>query len=671
MNQGNNKFNKVGNGGLHSQNANGGVLMGPNDSVEEGETVADKYVYSNRLTITPEAAKQFNLPKTAIGKTYAKFTDSLNNYFKDRPGMPEQNTLKAGLDRAKAAQEQERARMAAQIQQSQNINATQVPDTMNGQIPQGMEGYVEPRYAGGQIDTSTAGSLASLGSGLISSTNPDSEVGGIASSALSGAAAGSMLGPWGMLGGAVIGAGTGLSKQKQAKEQALEDANLTASQVNKSFSDPLQRALGGYLTNQYAMGGGLSRGSDYGSEKKPYPSVDSSDFAGGGRSYPIPTKADAVDALRLAGLHGRSDVRSKVFAKYPELKHAYGGSMAKEAFKYAYGGEIEDPTNPLYKSTTTIPQVGATLYPTVTKPPVPTSSVAPPLTSNLLAPSTGQAMIPYRTPNFPLEDIYSEYEKPPVEIQSKPWELPSSDATQAPTSNPKLGLSGKQLGRAATLGAMLAPAVGNMFQKVGKAEVEIPYINTRRFQYTPVDENQLQNIAKNEMSNTLEAMKASGASPTEMRAAILGSGITRTKGVSDALMAARQRNQELQTAGQQFDLGIDEANIGRRMTVDDMNARNRAAAAREKSEKLAAITGNIADVGKFASGAEKVKAMTGYNQYGDYVQNPATNTWFTLDGKPASVQDVLKSLTPEQRAKYLEDNKAKAYGGYLFNNKRK
>lgn len=66
---------------------------------------------------------------------------------------------------------------------------------------------------------------------------------------------------------------------------------------------------------------GLSRKKDYGSDKKPYPSVKSNDFAGGGRSYPIPTKADARDALRLAGLHGRSDVKAKVYKKYPELKN--------------------------------------------------------------------------------------------------------------------------------------------------------------------------------------------------------------------------------------------------------------------------------------------------------------------------------------------------------------
>lgn len=71
--------------------------------------------------------------------------------------------------------------------------------------------------------------------------------------------------------------------------------------------------------NKKAMGG-LSRDKDYGSKKKPYPSVAKKDFAGGHRNYPIPTKADAVDALRLAGLHGRSDVKAKVYNKYPELR---------------------------------------------------------------------------------------------------------------------------------------------------------------------------------------------------------------------------------------------------------------------------------------------------------------------------------------------------------------
>lgn len=78
--------------------------------------------------------------------------------------------------------------------------------------------------------------------------------------------------------------------------------------------------------------GGLTS-KDRGSSKHPYSSVSSKDFAGGGRSYPIPTKADAIDALRLAGLHGRGDVKAKVYSRYPELrKKARGGIWVKPVY---------------------------------------------------------------------------------------------------------------------------------------------------------------------------------------------------------------------------------------------------------------------------------------------------------------------------------------------------
>lgn len=81
--------------------------------------------------------------------------------------------------------------------------------------------------------------------------------------------------------------------------------------------------------------GGLTS-KDRGSSKHPYPSVSSKDFAGGGRSYPIPTKADAIDALRLAGLHGRSDVKAKVYSRYPELrKKARGGAKIEPYYDWA------------------------------------------------------------------------------------------------------------------------------------------------------------------------------------------------------------------------------------------------------------------------------------------------------------------------------------------------
>lgn len=115
--------------------------------------------------------------------------------------------------------------------------------------------------------------------------------------------------------------------------------------------------------------GGLSRSKDYGSKSKPYPNVDKKDFAGKNRSYPIPTKSDAIDALRLAGLHGRDDIKTKVYNKYPELrKRAKNGGVytvtsngktslrmipsTGERIKFKNGG-IED----IEKTITLIPEI--------------------------------------------------------------------------------------------------------------------------------------------------------------------------------------------------------------------------------------------------------------------------------------------------------------------------
>lgn len=96
--------------------------------------------------------------------------------------------------------------------------------------------------------------------------------------------------------------------------------------------------------NKKAMGG-LSRDKDYGSKKKPYPNVAKKDFAGGHRSYPIPTKADAIDALRLAGLHGRSDVKAKVYNKYPELRKKGSNGLIVSISGNVKNGLLHSPSS--------------------------------------------------------------------------------------------------------------------------------------------------------------------------------------------------------------------------------------------------------------------------------------------------------------------------------------
>ena len=124
-------------------------------------------------------------------------------------------------------------------------------------------------------------------------------------------------------------------RRSEAKEKAYQNEIVKYEDIHGKIKTGRRGSMpyGAHeLRKRY---GGLTS-KDRGSSKHPYPSVSSKDFAGGNRSYPIPTKADAVDALRLAGLHGRSDVRSKVYNKYPELrKKAKNGAKVEPYYDWA------------------------------------------------------------------------------------------------------------------------------------------------------------------------------------------------------------------------------------------------------------------------------------------------------------------------------------------------
>lgn len=124
-------------------------------------------------------------------------------------------------------------------------------------------------------------------------------------------------------------------KESEAKENAYQNEIVKYRDIHGKIKTGRRGSMP-YSANELRKRYGGLTSKDRGSSKHPYPSVASKDFAGGNRSYPIPTKADAIDALRLAGLHGRGDVRSKVYSKYPELrKKARGGTKIEPYYDWA------------------------------------------------------------------------------------------------------------------------------------------------------------------------------------------------------------------------------------------------------------------------------------------------------------------------------------------------
>lgn len=154
--------------------------------------------------------------------------------------------------------------------------------------------------------------------------------------------------------GGVLGGG---AIDYELATKALNNKQSDAMSKFRMPSMPNSFEVSEFGVDYFAKGGNLSRDKDYGSKKKPYPMVPADDFAGPHRSYPIPTKANARDALRLAGLHGDSSVRAKVLAKYPSLrKKAFGGELfnTNSIIGGSLGSNIQNAIAPAQEQTLTV-----------------------------------------------------------------------------------------------------------------------------------------------------------------------------------------------------------------------------------------------------------------------------------------------------------------------------
>lgn len=107
----NNGVSFIGNGGSHESNPMEGVPMGidftgtPN-LVEEGETIWNNYVFSNRLKANKGLLDNMNLPTKYKKKTFSEIAEDINKESEERPNDPiSKNGLDAMMTRLQTAQE--------------------------------------------------------------------------------------------------------------------------------------------------------------------------------------------------------------------------------------------------------------------------------------------------------------------------------------------------------------------------------------------------------------------------------------------------------------------------------------------------------------------------------------------------------------------------------------
>lgn len=303
-------------------------------------------------------------------------------------------------------------------------------------------------------------------------------------------------------------------------------------------------------SEMYAQGGGLKRSEDYGTEARPYPSVAAGDFAGGGRSYPIPTRADAVDALRLAGLHGRADVKAKVYARYPELKKARGG------YVYEEGGDIED--------------------------------------------------VSY-TPGVDMSGwVDKAYDQGLLHKDQVDWKnLGYSALAYAPTAyNIGKGLFGKP--------EQLQTEKYQVGQRLPYRDINMEPVNQRILEERKAALGNLRGIGGLSQGSYLS------------NAAMIGANTARAR--AEAEMGAQQANIQGRNLADQYNIGIEQGNLGTALNIARLNQMSRAKKSEYLGKGLEGLSG-IAQTNRLMgnqAGADQIRANTLQDLFDNYVYNPAT-----------------------------------------------
>lgn len=120
---------KIDQGGTHEQNPLDGVPMGFDENgipnlVEEGETIFDDYVFSNRLAPTEKQLAEGGLATKYKDHTFADISEKIAKQFEETPVDPiARESFKESMQRLKTIQEQVRS-------ENDNPEAQQMPEQM-------------------------------------------------------------------------------------------------------------------------------------------------------------------------------------------------------------------------------------------------------------------------------------------------------------------------------------------------------------------------------------------------------------------------------------------------------------------------------------------------------------------------------------------------------------
>lgn len=540
--------------------------------------------------------EKFNLPKYLKGKTFAEASKAINKKFEGMDDKISNETKMEMLQRLADAQEYTKQVKEANMAMRSNPEMEMMgyPDMMGGNefFLGGFMNKLLPGETGGMLDgmggeamggmsgaMSKAAPFIGAASGamdMIGSLDGDGLTGDGFTDALSGvskgASAGMAFGPLGAGIGALAGGVTSLIGSNAAEKKRLKkERQASAKFSNNVYND---YAKGGYMN--YGYGGNVNK------------------MKSGG--YSKPGKNYYQDGGPITGTRFYDDIN-------PELAKKYAQDFAN---RNNLSVNFDDPES------------------------VMNAQRAMGFTGDAVDGKWGQDTMrgsmrrnPIATPKM---SGYNSGENGLSETLDFPGLRPTAEAIGLEAMGPNLGeinTTPELMGRSMTGNTAMpneasvdsgrgdsggfnesflryAPVATNAFQLFSMDGPEVESLNRLGGRYDPsyVDEMTMQNIVQNQYNDTAGAIaNASGGNRGALRSNILAANMNKGNQLSNAYMKAREMNRAEDTRGQQFDLGIDQFNIGQSNMEKDINARNRGAYETNKSKLISQLGNDLGDIG--------------------------------------------------------------------------
>ena len=619
------------------------------------------------MKLSKDIIEQFNLPGYVNNKTFADASKKIEKKFQERNDSYSLNTKEELLQRLAEAQEY------VKMQDAIANNAEEVPDMMEGQIPEGMEEFMSPEQqmepqveeavqpemqqqmgpemqpdmqpgmeganimqgggmmdfmGGGKPGMDDANTALEFGENIFGSGKTESrEQESLGSSALGGGMQGAQTGmkfggPKGALIGAGVGAIGGIIGGKKRNKQAAQ--NLTNDDMSFALDNRNLFSKGG---NMYNTGGLMDP-----------PTKHTGNVSTGKLVWPEDSPTQHTGNVSTGKLIWPED--SETMKEFKKGKFLPGYSSTNSSINKTNNDNTGDSEQTPLSNNNTKNSGKISLSDKELN----TSSANPKQREKV----TTISSLPENTkPTMST----SKYVSDPTGNIETSLGLTGKNELRSLESNPTESNIQDFIKKHGPDALRLSPVISNLIARKNLKRGENPRRERlgQRFERDLFDEQSMTNqVNQNNVNRALS--EASGGDLGGLRSSILAANLNKDKAISEANIQGQNINRQENQVAQQFDQNVDRTNL-QQSNLDTADAMaNEGAYQTAKQNLNAAIATDLGSIGKELQDRGMAEKLFGYTSKGDYVVNDK--------GEKLSHEEHAKEIGVEfKNGKYIINGK--------------